>query len=578
MLFCQTGNAANVKFNLKKFILYLTGVFLFTSSTAQIIEIKGKVTDSLSGIPLAGAIVNIGSAITQANDNGYFVVLIEKSEAEKNFIYVSYIGYKKKMIQYQASKFVWAAMDISNNMMEEVIVSTGAEKIIRKAIERIPVNYPTEEFTLDGIFRLYKTEIDSPKIYRFFKSDAVVKIFYPSYLETETDTKTTVIQNKAINLYPFPAPYDSTVWVGGYFVDDFVHRRADFISSEEVKNFRYSILGKTILQGTTTWIVKFESKRRKKAEGIVFIDTASYAFVAAKYSRYNIVKLRRRTIKQASYDVVFQKIDNKWYLLKKSNKLTYLFPKAESKLSTDFIRTSVNNDLSHPAITKVDFVKTSDEEIRINKPTADSNWIQYDSLFVEAEKEKEINFIPIPVKNPTDLKNENYLSDEDDKPFHKRIDYLENTKVRISISLDYLNIRSSANYKGSLGVGFGAGLKIYQNTYLHVMMALNFKDANKIITSKTGLAILHSINISKINKPIYLTPSVGVNFVELTNKQEKYKRLYELSTGIGISYPAIPKLRPFLNIRCNKTIRERGSLQSYFSTPISASLGTFFSF
>ena len=548
---------------------------------AQKVEIKGKVVDNRSSIPLANVYVGLGDFNTTTNFNGFFSLFVDKNNAELDSLRISHIGYETFFTNNIRDSFLIVRLKIYTTLMPEVIVSSNALNIIKKAVQRIPYNYPSAPFLLNGIFRIYRTEIDSPKVYRFFKSDAVISLYYPSYQNPESNVEVKVIQNKTIFLKPAVAPYDSSIWVGSYFVDEFVRKRSDFIDPGEVDNFKYFLSGKTVLQGKNVWIIDFESKQKNRATGTLFIDTASYAFVAAKYSRFNIKKFRQRTIESVSYDILFENVKDKWYLAKKSTQLKYRFSRASHNLTTDFISLNIADTITDPPFSRSETISKSDDDSKIVKNAPDSNWILYDSLFNRAEQEKAITYIPIPgmPKKSTVSGNESDTYNEEDIPFYKRPNYLENTRLRVTISMDHINIRSSPLSRGSLGVGFGAGIRIMPNTYVHLLEAFNFKDANKIFSSKTGLGILHSLNVSHNRKhPFYLTALAGVSFIQLTKKHENFKDVFEYFIGLGVSYPVLPKLRPFLNITYNQIFKEWGSLQTYYSTHANFSLGTFFTF
>ena len=224
-----------------RIIFFLFSLLFFHITSAQVILIKGKVVDKQSGIPLSSVSITVGSTGASSNINGYYSFAVEKKIAEQNKIILTHIGYQVVSLNINSLNYHLVEMEISKNNMPEVIVGSGVERIIRKAIERIPLNYPSNDFILDGIMRIYHTETDTPKCYRFFKSDAVVKVHYPAYTDSETDAEVSVIQNKTVYLKPNQAPYDSSIWIGSYLIDDFVHKRADFISKEEIDNFKYHI-------------------------------------------------------------------------------------------------------------------------------------------------------------------------------------------------------------------------------------------------------------------------------------------------------------------------------------------------
>lgn len=535
----------------------------------------GKVTDSRSGIPLQGVSVSCNKGGLTTNSNGYFHFTADSAAGSTLSLSFSYVGYKTKTITAAANNFIIVSLEAATTPLDEVIVVTGAENIIKRAIQHIPDNYPLHKFTATGILRVYRTETDSPRIFRFFKSDAVIAVHYPSYADTATPAKTSVLQNKNIFLKPHQPPYDTSIWTGSYIIDDFVHKRSDFINPENLNEFRYRITGKTILQGAVVWIIAFEKKGLTKTSGTLYIDTSSYAFAGAQYTKYNVRRLRHRTIENAGYYILFSKNGNKWYPSQISQKTIFSFSKARLGAVKDFICTAIAADTGAVSQSSKNFIKPYDEDNKITVWAADSHWKQFDSLFNKAEQQNSIHYFPLPQKE--DVSDTGAGIDEE-IPFYKRKTYLEETRIRIFLSAEYLNIRSSGNSRGATGIGFGAGIRLLPRTYFQLHTAINFKDSNSIYTSKLGFELLHSVNVSNSGHPFYITPALGFNIVELTTKQQKYQKILQWSAGLGVSYPVIPKVRIFGSFMFTNTIKSTGILASFFSRPFSFSSGAFFTF
>jgi len=539
-------------------------------------QINGTVVDKFSHIPLPGVSVSFGNNGTTTNNNGFFSLTINSNDRLKVKLEASCVGYFTRAVSISAQDRYTIEMEINGTALGEIIVGSGAEKIIQKAIAHIPQNYPVNNFSLTGIKRFYRTETDSPKVYRYFKSDAVVIVNYPSYADTATDAETIVLQNKIIYTRPNEPHYDTSKWTGGYLTDDFVHKRADFINPAEMGNYSYYLVGKTNMQGCRVWIINFRSKNKLHADGALFIDTASYAFVAAKYSKYNIRRLGYRTIERSVYDVIFENNNGRWFLYKKSQETLFRFSKAVCKAVADFLSIAIQDVHNTGKTNQGKRVKLHEEDITISKPESDSNWLHYDSIFSKAEYENILTVIPVPIKFEASAAAPG--NDADENPFYQRRNYLENTRIRLSLSAEYINLRSSSAAKGALGIGFGSGIKIFERLYFHLFNTINFKDANKTTSSKLNVSLLYSLNVSTKVTPFYVTPKIGFTIAELTTTTKKLKKLLQWNGGFCISFPVKPKLRPYLVAEYNYTFKNKGVLYDYFYTPFSFSAGSFFIF
>ncbi len=560
--------------------IIFVGVLLlfFNNLYSQNVEIKGRVTDSKTKTPLKSISVQIGKSGVQTDSNGLFKISIDKLILKENDIYITSIGYKKQIIRYNANKFLNIELESENTSLDEVIISSNAENLIKKAISNIPKNFSQNKFILNGILRIYRTEIDSPKCYKYFKSDAVLKVLYPPYTSDSKKPQVSVVQNKTIFLEPYQADYDQNTWVNGYQVNDFVNKKETFIDIENLQNFKYINRGKTTYHSHKVWVIAFNSKRKNYCDGIMYIDTASYAFIYANFTYYNVRRLFFKTIEKSNSIVSYENIGTKWYLNTFNKKTSYFSKKAKLEANNDFIATSVDTVNNFTELDKKKLVHNLDEDLKVLRPTSDSNWIIYYTIFAKAQSENRITFKPLPASKNLQVKKEKVIIDEDDIPFNKRMSFLNETKLKLSFSLETINIKSNSYSKGALGGGFGISFKIANNVYAKMATTFNFRDNNKILTTSEGLLINYSINLKSTLHPLYIKPFIGYTFVQLADEEDYVLHANEITLGIGISYPIIPKISPFINFAYNKLTKTKGKLENYYFTPSTISIGFDFSF
>lgn len=137
---------------MKKIILtILLGLLcLFFTTTAQLSQIKGKVTDLISKIPLQGATVKIEGfgAVVQTDSEGNFSISATHSDG---FLIISYTGYKTQKVPfYSKNQLIQIRLEEEKGDLNEVVVigygkttrklNTGSvSSISAKEIEQQPV-------------------------------------------------------------------------------------------------------------------------------------------------------------------------------------------------------------------------------------------------------------------------------------------------------------------------------------------------------------------------------------------------------------------------------------------------------
>jgi len=136
-------------------VLYLTA----NSGLAQVIEIKGFLYDSLSGLPIESAHIFIdNSAVgSVSSKSGEFALKVPLENKDDSLI-VSCIGYKKKelgiheMMSVQNIILMAPAITILSEVTVTATLDSG-HFILDKAIEEIENNYPKRRHLIEGFYR-----------------------------------------------------------------------------------------------------------------------------------------------------------------------------------------------------------------------------------------------------------------------------------------------------------------------------------------------------------------------------------------------------------------------------------------
>jgi hypothetical protein len=176
-------------------ILFLFFLFASLSLHAQVIEIKGVTFDKKTGSKLPRVTIKVGTDGTISGKDGNFTLSTQLNMLTEKGIKFTCIGYQAIRLIYQPNHFYEVGLTESNAQLKEVLIGAG-DDIIKKAIKRIPQNYPDKPIMITGILR---TQLWRNKS-NYFKSDAVIKAYVPPYNGNDRTTET-VINNHIDSIY-----------------------------------------------------------------------------------------------------------------------------------------------------------------------------------------------------------------------------------------------------------------------------------------------------------------------------------------------------------------------------------------
>lgn len=336
-----------------KSILPIFFFFLCVSSmvSQDFKVISGQLLDKNTGegVPYANIGIPERGIGTTSNDYGYFTFKVPNYYLNSTLI-VSVIGYKtfKSPVKEFGNSVVIDLEPTSYNLGEIQIVDENAvENIIRKAVNRIPDNYPTHPTTVLGFYRESRTDADDKYVYL---AEGVLNIHKGSY-KSRKEGMVSLVQGRKINM---KNPLDTIIQAGfssGHMAAhrfDFVKHREDFINEDFFPAYKYWIETITTYDGREVYVIAFDKdpngtglKRKKlknrsivekllggdtatvldaRLRGKVFIEKETYAFIRAEFEvtekgleRYDDYPLYSGWWTFNKYVVNYQQIAGKWY-------------------------------------------------------------------------------------------------------------------------------------------------------------------------------------------------------------------------------------------------------------------------
>jgi len=333
-------------------LLYCLLFFAPALSAQDYLTITGQVLDQEKGTPLAHAHVGIPEKGigTTSGTGGAFTLKVPMRYANSTLL-VSFIGYetyRQPISAIQGSVRIF--LSPSPSELTEVVVMDefAVENIIRRAVKRIPDNYPDHPTTVLGFYRESRAEDSLSYIYL---AEGVLNIYKTSYRNSK-EGMVSLVQGRKINLRdPLDTTFHSNFTSGHMAAHrfDFVKNRIDFIEEDFFDAYRYWLQGKTTYNDRAVYIIGFEpsderqahveteeddsildifnpfkSKKKKvitgRMRGRIFIEQDSYAFLRAEFEitprglkKINDYPLYAGNWHANSYVVNYRQLAGKWY-------------------------------------------------------------------------------------------------------------------------------------------------------------------------------------------------------------------------------------------------------------------------
>lgn len=298
--------------------------------------IRGKVVENNSQAPLYPASISVGKrgAGSVTNSHGTFELYIPAAYSGDTLL-VSFIGYKSQLVPLQhlpANKELVITLEKNATALKEVAIEARSPlKIIRKAIDRIPLNYLDQPHITKGFYRL-----TSRKDHEYMQlSEAVFDVYNYGYASAKENLlrleKVRVANDRkaahGVDLGLKPRlifEYDVVKDIGNF----------NLLNKSGLQDHSFQIQGITSYNGHEAYEISFDQRegiKKSLYKGRLYIDTATLAFIAfdyalspkgAAYARYGssgtqaLLKLLGLHIdlREDAAQIRYRNIGNKWII------------------------------------------------------------------------------------------------------------------------------------------------------------------------------------------------------------------------------------------------------------------------
>ncbi|MDT0691656.1 DUF5686 family protein [Salegentibacter sp. F188] len=298
---------------MQKFLLFLLFSFSFASIMAQN-EISGRIISAENGEPLPYATINYGEeGQMMTNIDGSFEITYEEDQIQ---LKISYVGFYNKNVDISGEmEYVVVKLQPSITSLDAVMISSEenpANAIIKKAIAAKEKNDPERaleafqhktytKFLIDNQSDAVNLDTDTTNIEietiintaRAYLSEKISKTDFQSKkgrTETVLGLKTAGFKEPVYEMLSLEAnPYSLYKKDYQLFQTDYAGPLAD----KALRNYTYKIID-TTTEDRPAYVIYFAPKREKKVaglEGILYLDTASYAIQRAKAQLLGAIKL-----------------------------------------------------------------------------------------------------------------------------------------------------------------------------------------------------------------------------------------------------------------------------------------------
>ena len=292
-------------------VLFFSAICVFNNaiSQAQTRVIIGRVLDSVTKEPIIGAYIRSSENYGVISKTNGIFNLNTPLKVQENLT-IKALGYFDVTIPYTKKDTFIIYLKTKSYDLDQVIVYSSANKLLQKAINKIPENYSSKPFQVKAFKRLYN--ILSVANY-FYQSDALFDIYYPGYNRKDETLRVFLLMNKTIVNEPPPG----IIWTNYESVEDFILNRPNFLKPKEFSTFKYESKGKTYYLGQRVYEIQFRPKDTNNStsirNGVIYLDTANLAFVG-----FNVFygKIKRKGFVPIDLKEIllnYQKLNNKWY-------------------------------------------------------------------------------------------------------------------------------------------------------------------------------------------------------------------------------------------------------------------------
>lgn len=344
-----------------RFTLFLFATIILLSSNGDIYGqdnsvITGKVINGEDKEPLSFASIRLKNHPigTISNEDGEFDFYIPKSK-RNDTLNISFIGFNSYEIPLvNIDRELEIVLTPSSNVLDEIILTEKDPlDYIKKALERLPENYPQEEYQTLAYYR--EKFIENGAVIN--KEEGVFKTYYPQRGDSsknqhqlllykpeedpqqfqfmrewfeekqEKRRKKAIKKGEEFDEEEFDDEVDMDLGGPESVIDlDINNERDNYLNPKYFKKYEYSFGEETSLNGERLVTINFKAKKtidHKRDSGKILINTEDYAIVSIEQKgKFNIPFIIKPIlfviglkIENPVFNTVisYQKYKDKWY-------------------------------------------------------------------------------------------------------------------------------------------------------------------------------------------------------------------------------------------------------------------------
>ncbi|SHF80976.1 CarboxypepD_reg-like domain-containing protein [Salegentibacter echinorum] len=276
-------------------------------------QINGKILDEKSGEPLAYAKIKFGGQQSLSRIDGSFSIELKEKQDSLN---ISYVGYIPRKIQItKGLSYLEVKLRPAIENLDPVVISSRkrkAKEIIAEAIKRKPQNDPKQKlkhfsfknytkFIVENGAEILSLESDSTNLGIKTVINSGATYFSEKHSQFYFSEKKGLKEKvEGLHTAGFKKPVYKTVSLTvnpfSLYAEDYEIFETDYagpLDKTAFKNYSFKILD-TTAGNHPAYVIYFKPKREKVVaglEGVLYLDTTSYAIQRAKAQLLGAVKL-----------------------------------------------------------------------------------------------------------------------------------------------------------------------------------------------------------------------------------------------------------------------------------------------
>jgi hypothetical protein len=511
------------------FLLCLFSSFALFAQTSLKITLEIRSESDGKPVPFAHAhILNTGIG-SVANAEG----ILELSIPTKNLndsLKISAIGYKTKLIPIQS------IMAIPTIYLEEDVIELSevtvryvdqAKELIKKAITRIPVNYPNNNEFLYGFVR-ESSFSDSSYKKPYYQLEANTKILKESYTNDKSMNQVELLKGRIIRTHlidSLSVKFYSALHLSHRF--DFVKQRSNLFNLKNIDHYEYKLLDTLKYDGNLVFKLGYRSNKSEKHWNIVTIEDQTYAITSIEtysdgkdeFNFSDLLKNHKRVFNKMS--VEYSKYNQLWHISRVDYETGFV-PDNKHVLPTyvtiNYITTNIETT-TEESIPYEERFKYRDITYDILQQ-ADSNY--WDGQSTISLNEDEVNLF----NNPINIEKENKPTERDKKlafisKFASTVYFgIRNYRVYqqiISYNDDNISFSDSTSNLSSNTFYLNSGFQYKLNNDFLIEFNTQSSFKNKQYTA-VQLGTAYRIQMNKKGRPFYSTMALGLSHSWLNNE------------------------------------------------------------